>query len=441
MKRLGLIQITSAAPEYAEAIQDAIEANGGDAKIVSAPQHPGLCLFTEGLVERAPAERDYLALQAALQSYGDVHAVMLNRAAADALHDIGGLSGLCRSIRIERSDKQVFALSFHDTHSIHEDARNIVRALSLPRDDYTLTQRGVCRDVPSEEVSPPPTSASLPGTPVWLVSGGARGVTADCTIELARRTGGSFILLGRSDVTSWPSWLEPETDLKALRGALARNKSHPDVPPTPKEIDRYARKLLAGAEITSTLNAIEAVGARARYVQVDIGNQVGLRAEIDRLVTEEGTITGLIHGAGVLSDGLVDQLDLNSFETVFAPKVTGLETILSCLDLQALTHIGLFSSASAVFGNQGQANYAAANTWLNNVAVQLAATMPATQVKAFCWGPWHGGMVDDALARMFAERGIGLITRPEGARIFADQLLNAPHDQVRFVVGDEWGDV
>jgi hypothetical protein len=117
-----------------------------------------------------------------------------------------------------------------------------------------------------------------------------------------------------------------------------------------------------------------------------------------------------------------------------------LETILSCLDLQTLSHIGLFSSASAVFGNQGQANYAAANAWLNNVAAQLAAAMPATQVKAFCWGPWHGGMVDDALARMFAERGIGLITRPEGARIFADQLLNSPHDQVRFVVGDEWGD-
>lgn len=440
LKRLGLIQITNAAPEYAEAIQVAVEANGSDAKIVSTPQHPGLCLFTEGLVERAPAERDYMALQAVLSSDSEVHAVMLNRAAADALTNIGGLSGLCRSIRIERPGKQVYALSLHETQSIHENAISIVRALILPRDDYTLAQNGVYRDTPGEEVGPPPISAPFSHSPVWLVSGGARGVTADCTIELARRTGGSFILLGRSDVTSWPSWLEPETDLKALRGTLARKKTHPDMPQKPVEIDRYARKLLAGAEITSTLSAIEAAGARARYVQVDIGNQVGLRAVISSLVQEEGAITGLVHGAGVLSDGLVDQLDLNSFETVFAPKVTGLETILSCLDLQTLSHIGLFSSASAVFGNQGQANYAAANAWLNNVAVQLAATMPATQVKAFCWGPWHGGMVDDALARMFAERGIGLITRPEGARIFADQILNSPHDQVRFVVGDEWGD-
>jgi hypothetical protein len=40
---------------------------------------------------------------------------------------------------------------------------------------------------------------------------------------------------------------------------------------------------------------------------------------------------------------------------------------------------------------------------------------------------------------MFAERGIGLISRSEGARIFSDQLLLSPHEQVRFVIGDEWG--
>ena len=42
--------------------------------------------------------------------------------------------------------------------------------------------------------------------------------------------------------------------------------------------------------------------------------------------------------------------------------------------------------------------------------------------------------------RMFTERGISLIGKAEGARIFADQLLRSPHDQIRFVVGDDWGE-
>ena len=437
---LGRIEITDAEPAYAEAIRDAISANGGTASIVSAPQRSGLCVFTEGLSGSLPAERHYAALQAILTSGGHAQAVMLDRASAERWIDVGGLSGLCRSLRIERPAAHLTSLSLATRGDIHEDATRIVRSLNLSDSDFTLGVDGVYRDVPGGDIAPPSFSETPPASPVWLVTGGGRGVTADCTIEVARRSGGTFILLGRSDLVQWPEWLEAETDLKVLRGALARNKDRPDTPKTPVEIDRFARKLLAGAEIASTLAAIDAAGAKGLYVQADIGNPAGLRTILQELVEEEGAITGLIHGAGVLADGLVDRLDLKSFETVFAPKVMGLETILTCLDLQNLNHIGLFSSASAVFGNEGQANYAAANAWLNNVAENLAASLPATQVKSFCWGPWHGGMVDDALARMFAERGIGLISRNEGARIFADQLLNSPHDQVRFVVGDEWGD-
>jgi NAD(P)-dependent dehydrogenase (short-subunit alcohol dehydrogenase family) len=312
-------------------------------------------------------------------------------------------------------------------------------SLILSEGDYTLSNDGIYQDVPGEVVLPPSAASVVPGSPVWLITGGGRGVTADCAIELAKRTGGSFILLGRSDLVAWPTWLERKTDLKTLRGALAKNSGRADAPKKPVEIDRFARKLLAAAEIVSTLKAIESNGAKARYVQADIGDQASLGTTLSKLANEEGSVTGLVHGAGVLSDGFAEALGLDNFEKVFSPKVTGLETILSCIEPSALRYIGLFSSASAVFGNEGQSNYAAANEWLNNVAVHLAGKMPDTQVKAFCWGPWQGGMVDESLARMFTERGIGLISKQEGARVFADQLLNSSHDQVRFVVGDEWG--
>ena len=364
---------------------------------------------------------------------------VLDYSSAARISDIGGCAGMCRSVRIERPQAAVYALSLDMGNDPVDCARQILHALSAPPDDYTLGADGGWRDVAGPGLLPPAGRAPLPQSPVWLVTGGARGVTADCAVELARRTQGTFLLLGRSKLTAWPDWLEHETDLKRLRGVLARNTSRPDMPKKPVEIDRMARQLLAGAEISGTLDAMQQAGARALYLRADIGSVADVRTVLEDVQQTEGCITGLVHGAGILSDGLAETLRPEDFETVFAPKVDGLETVLSCLDPGALSHIAFFSSASAVFGNSGQANYAAANAWLNNVAEQLSAGLPQAQVKSFCWGPWQGGMVDETLARMFTERGIGLINRSEGARIFVDMLLRSPKEQVRFVVGDEWG--
>ena len=92
----------------------------------------------------------------------------------------------------------------------------------------------------------------------------------------------------------------------------------------------------------------------------------------------------------------------------------------------------------SVFGNVGQSDYAMANGWLNAVAWQLYRTLPEVQVKSFCWGPWEGGMVDATLAAHFAEKGIGLIGLEDGARIFADQMLQGARDEVQLLIGDEW---
>ncbi len=366
--------------------------------------------------------------------------VLLNFASSPSRTEIGGTAGLCRTIRLEHPGTETYSISIADDTNPGSLASKVIQAISLSDGDYSLRQDGIYLDMPGEDLAPPEVSERQPDRQsVWLVSGGARGVTADCTIELARRTGGTFVLLGRSDVTPWPEWLPFERNLKALRGVLARNANRPAMPRKPMEIDHYARRLLAGLEITDTIASIEQSGAKARYIQVDIGNADQLRATLQNVQHELGSITGLVHGAGVLADGMAEQLRLEDFQRVFGPKVFGLENILASLDVNSLSHIALFSSASAVFGNDGQANYAAANEWLNNVSLQLADELPTTQVKAFCWGPWQGGMVDEALARMFTERGISLISKSEGARIFADQLLQSPHDHIRFVVGDDWG--
>ena len=97
---------------------------------------------------------------------------------------------------------------------------------------------------------------------------------------------------------------------------------------------------------------------------------------------------------------------------MFGPKVLGLQSVLGALDVSVLSHVALFSSASAAFGNVGQADYAMANTCLNQIANLLASQVPGLRAKAFNWGPWDGGMVDAGLAELFAAQGIGLIDRP-----------------------------
>ena len=437
---LGPVCITNAAPEYAEALREEIQASGGTAIIVDVPEGTGTFVLTEGLSAQPPAERHYFALKAMLAAKAGSKTLLLNFASSPSRTEIGGAAGLCRTIRLEHPGTEAYSISIADGRNPGSLASKIMQAISLSDGDHSLRQDGIYLDRPGEDLAPPEVPEQKPDRQsLWLVSGGARGVTADCTIELARRTGGTFVLLGRSEVTPWPEWLPLERDLKALRGALARNASRPGMPRKPMEIDHYARRLLAGLEITDTIASIEQSGAKARYIQVDIGNADQLRATLENVQHELGRITGLVHGAGVLADGTAEQLRLEDFQRVFGPKVSGLENILASLDVNSLSHIALFSSASAVFGNEGQANYAAANEWLNNVSLQLAREHPATQVKAFCWGPWQGGMVDEALARMFTERGISLISKSEGARIFSDQLLQSPHDHIRFVVGDDWG--
>ncbi|OYW84806.1 MAG: hypothetical protein B7Z22_09875 [Hyphomonas sp. 32-62-5] len=125
---------------------------------------------------------------------------------------------------------------------------------------------------------------------------------------------------------------------------------------------------------------------------------------------------------------------------VLATKAEGLFHILARIDRTALRHVGLFSSASAFFGNRGQSDYAMANAILANAGRALQAELPGGRVKVFDWGPWEGGMVDATLASHFKQQGVPLIPLAEGALIFAHELLAGDPADVELVVGTVWSD-
>ncbi|MEM6651330.1 MAG: SDR family NAD(P)-dependent oxidoreductase [Pseudomonadota bacterium] len=348
---------------------------------------------------------------------------------------LSGLKGLSRTLRQEWPDADISTIDV----SVQSSPGDIAGAVLANMQDATLVGQRLTAETLSNTSLPLPVGRSPTAGGSWLVTGGGRGVTAACAIELARQIKhGTIILAGRSELAAWPEGLPVDDDLKSLRGALIERAKSNGERPRPAEIDKLARGVLASQEIRSTLEALADEGISAQYVQLDLTNRKQVRAQVKHLVSVYGPITGLVHGAGVLADRLATQKTKADMAHVFAPKVDGLLHLLDALDLAALQYCGLFSSAAAVFGNPGQCDYAMANAWLNAVAQHLHDTQAQLAIKSFCWGPWAGGMVDETLATHFQDRGIPLISLRDGAEVFARYLLYGDREAVTLLVGDRW---
>ncbi|MFI6156911.1 SDR family NAD(P)-dependent oxidoreductase, partial [Kitasatospora sp. NPDC051170] len=158
------------------------------------------------------------------------------------------------------------------------------------------------------------------------------------------------------------------------------------------------------------------------------------RSAVDALIAAipaEHPLTTVIHAAGVLHDGLVENLTPNSITTVFAPKVNAawnLHQATAHLELDAFV---LFSSAAATLGNPGQANYAAANTFLDALAHHRRALgLPATSL---AWGLWQQasamtGHLDTAQHARMARGGITALTTEDALALLDTALcVDQPH--------------
>jgi hypothetical protein len=160
-----------------------------------------------------------------------------------------------------------------------------------------------------------------------------------------------------------------------------------------------------------------------------------MRKEVDAITREFGAITGIIHGAGILADKLIEDKTLEDFNSVYAPKIDGLDAMLGCVDTAKLKHLSLFSSAAGFFGNAAQSDYSIANEILNKTALSFKGEHPECHVTTFNWGPWDGGMVTPALKKLFAERNIDVIPIDVGTDLFVRDLSDTANESPQILVG------
>jgi NAD(P)-dependent dehydrogenase (short-subunit alcohol dehydrogenase family) len=265
-----------------------------------------------------------------------------------------------------------------------------------------------------------------------VITGGARGVTAEAAVALARTFAPTLVLLGRRPKPQpEPDWLVGATGEKAIKNALV---AHSPGSLSPRELAEQFREVAANREIRQTIQRIQEAGGRVYYRSLDVRNESAVRAALAEVRSRLGPVRGLVHGAGVLEDRLIEDKTAEQFERVYRTKVAGLRALLNSLDPQDLRLLVLFSSVTARFGRAGQVDYAAANEVLNKIAQEEALRRPHCRVLSINWGPWDGGMVTPALKKIFTQEGVGLIPLQTGADFLVKEICQTSDRGIEVVV-------
>ncbi|MEU9117767.1 SDR family NAD(P)-dependent oxidoreductase, partial [Streptomyces sp. NPDC048483] len=165
----------------------------------------------------------------------------------------------------------------------------------------------------------------------------------------------------------------------------------------------------------------EQLGDQVEFAACDVSDRDALAGVLDA-IPESRPLTAVLHAAVVLDDRVVDGLTPELFDGVLGPKATAaahLHDLTRHLDLSAFV---LFSSLTGTLGNAGQANYAAANAYLDALAEQRRADgLPALSVG---WGAWEESLATDTAVREDRMRraGMGFIAPDRGVTALRDAL-------------------
>lgn len=287
-------------------------------------------------------------------------------------------------------------------------------------------------------LAPAGSEVFLDPASVILVTGGARGITAESALALALERRCRLVLVGRTAVP--PEAEAPPTagltDERELKKAIFEELAAGGSTPRPVEIQSRYSRLMRERQVRDSLERFASAGVNFTYLNCDVSDAAAFAALLDEVYQRFGRIDGVIHGAGVIEDRLLEDKTFDSFLRVFQTKVTAANVLAAKLRPQTLKFLVFFSSVSGRFGNRGQADYASANEVLNKLAQKLDRAWPG-RVVAINWGPWHTtGMVTEEAKRQFASQGVGHIPVDVGARMMIEEINAGSAAPAEVVIAD-----
>ncbi|WP_456473651.1 SDR family NAD(P)-dependent oxidoreductase [Desulfolithobacter sp.] len=347
----------------------------------------------------------------------------------------GGTAGFIKSLLEEKPNFRLKAIDLDPDLEPSRMAELVLAETELvggrQEVGYPRGERTIFKTVPAFI---PEHKGNMPANMVVFATGGAKGVTAE-TLRVLAQPGNTLVLAGRTGLPEEePPELKKLVTLTDIQHYFIEEVRAGRLDLTPAEIKHRAMKILSDRELVANLEDFRSKGANAIYCQLDITDENGVKTLFENLYGQYGAIHGIVHGAGVIEDKLLEDKTAESWSRVVETKVIGLMLLQKYVRPDSLKFFTVFSSVAGRYGNSGQTDYATANELMNRICCQLQKIWPPhVTVKALCWGPWgptrHGsGMVTPEAEKKFQKKGVALVQGDEGRKLFANEVL-APQDR------------
>ena len=319
---------------------------------------------------------------------------------ADTSLDIEQSSTLAwaSSLHLEQKDLKIRVIDFDknvsETMFTDKVIAEVSSASKFVACGYTKEgDRQVMRPEVHESTFDTDSSIKWSSSDTILVTGGAKGITAECALAFAKATGVKMALLGSSSV--------------------------------PKVED--------DCEINTTLKRFHTLGLEAQYYACDLLDEVSVSSTIDKIKDDLGEVTGVIHGAARNSPKPLSYVSVDAAKEEVAPKVNGAINLLSHFEDKSLKMFLSLTSIIGVSGMIGNGWYGFSNEVLDLLVAQYGQRHKETKLVSIAYSVWgETGMgakmgSTDYLAKM----GIMAIPTQDGVERFLELILkDAPTRQV-----------
>ena len=276
--------------------------------------------------------------------------------------------------------------------------------------------------IAASETRPAATTSleSLRQGSTWIVTGGARGVTAECARELGRKFGLKLALVGSTaPVAVEEAWLSlDEAGIRDLKGRVMLDAKSRGTDP------RSAWKTVEKSiEIGKSLAKFRSAGVNATYFACNLSDAAAVKTLVHSVARDIGPVRGIVHGAGFESACRFEKKTVDGLEATLGPKCVGLEHLAATVDPATLEAVIGFGSTSGRLGGHGQADYSLANDMLAKMLAALRQRR-GLRTTVFHWHAWDEvGMASRPESRFVLEQfGLKFMPLAEGVRRFMDEI-------------------
>ncbi len=318
------------------------------------------------------------------------------------------VGGFSRTLTFENPNINITSVGLGE-HSPEKIAGVVSQELGFYRNTpltevrYVDGQRKVRLMVRYDDFSATVDKSLIKQNGTYLITGGAGGLGYIFARHLAKNYGARLILIGRSKIND---------------------------------------------TIETKLDQLRQLGGEGKYYSVDISNEAALINVFQETRAEDIFLNGVLHCAGLIEDSYIIHKTGESFDNVIAPKIMGTINLDKATGQDPLDFFVLFSSIASIMPNQGQCDYAAANSFLDEFSSYrnhlLEKDERTGKTIAINWPLWKNGGIgvikeeEEHLWNVFgmkaleSERGISIFDK-----ILSQKLLSLP-DQLIAIEGEQY---